>query len=43
MAPGPDIAPYHDRQVAILDRSQLPARTLLKPIPVGSLAVNQVG
>lgn len=51
MAPGPDIAPYHDRQIAILDRAQwadwldpsVPARTLLKPLPEGSLAVEQVG
>jgi putative SOS response-associated peptidase YedK len=23
MPPGPDIAPYHDRQIAILDRAEL--------------------
>ncbi|HTV32415.1 MAG TPA: SOS response-associated peptidase [Methylocella sp.] len=51
MAPGPDIAPYHDRQVALLDRADwvdwldpsVPAHRLLKPLPQGSLAVEQVG
>jgi putative SOS response-associated peptidase YedK len=51
MAPGPDIAPYHDRQIAVLDRAQwadwldpaVPARSLLRPIPAGTLAVEQVG
>lgn len=51
MAPGPDIAPYHDRQVAILDRAEwidwldqsVPAHRLLKTLPLGSLAVEQVG
>ncbi|MGK9236405.1 SOS response-associated peptidase [Inquilinus limosus] len=49
-APGPDIAPYHDRQVAILDRADwaawldpsVSAKTLLKPLPAGSLTVEQV-
>jgi putative SOS response-associated peptidase YedK len=51
MPPGPDIAPYHDRQIAILDRADwidwldpsVPARSLLKELPAGSLAVEQVG
>jgi putative SOS response-associated peptidase YedK len=51
MAPGPDIAPYHDRQVAVLDRAQwidwldpsVPARSVLKPLPAGTLQVEQVG
>ena len=51
MPPGPDIAPYHDRQIAILDRSHwagwldpsVPAQSLLKPLPTGTLAVEQVG
>jgi putative SOS response-associated peptidase YedK len=51
MAPGPDIAPYHDRQVAVLDRAQwadwldasVPARSVLKPLPAGTLDVTQVG
>ena len=49
-APGPDIAPYHDRQIVILLREDwaqwldpaVPARGLLKPLPAGSLAVEQV-
>ncbi|HEY1862309.1 MAG TPA: SOS response-associated peptidase [Roseiarcus sp.] len=51
MPPGPDIAPYHDRQIAILDRADwaawldpsVSAKKLLKPLPAGSLAVEQVG
>ena len=51
MEPGPDIAPYHDRQIAILDRADwaawldpsISAKGLLKPLPAGSLAVEQVG
>jgi putative SOS response-associated peptidase YedK len=51
MPPGPDIAPYHDRQIAILDRADcaawldpaISAKTILKPLPAGSLAVKQVG
>jgi len=51
MAPGPDIAPYHDRQIAILDREDwaawldhsISAQAVLKPLPAGSLAVEQVG
>jgi putative SOS response-associated peptidase YedK len=51
MPPGPDIAPYHDRQIAILDRADwatwldpsVSAKTILKPLPVGTLAVEQVG
>ena len=49
MAPGPEIA--HDRQIAILDRAPwadwldpaVPAQPLLKPLPAGSLAVEQMG
>jgi putative SOS response-associated peptidase YedK len=49
-APGPDIEPYHDRQIVILDRSHwadgldqsVPARSLLKPLPARTLAVEQV-
>ena len=45
--PGPDVAPYHNRQVAVLapanwkawlDHSA-PARELLKPLPAGTLSV----
>jgi len=51
MAPGPDIAPYHDRQIAILDRARwadwldpsVPAQAVLHRLPAGSLAVEQVG
>jgi len=47
----PDIAPYHDRQIAILDRADwaawldpsVSAKTILKPLPAGTLAVDQVG
>jgi putative SOS response-associated peptidase YedK len=50
MPPGPDIAPYHDRQIAILDRAgwaawldhSVSAKAILKPLPAGSLAVQQV-
>lgn len=49
--PGPDIAPYHDRQMVVLRPDQwagwldprVPAAELLKPLPEGSLAVEQVG
>jgi putative SOS response-associated peptidase YedK len=51
MEPGPDIAPYHDRQVAILDRRDwadwldpaVSAKTVLKPLSAGSLTVERVG
>ena len=51
MPPGADIAPYHDRQIAILDRADwaawldtsVSAKAILKPLPAGSLAVEQVG
>lgn len=51
MPPGPDIAPYHDRQIALLDRGdwidwldpRIPARELLRSLPAGSLLVEQVG
>jgi putative SOS response-associated peptidase YedK len=51
MPPGPDIAPYHDRQIAILDRADwaawldpsASAKTILKPPPPGALTVRQVG
>jgi putative SOS response-associated peptidase YedK len=49
-APGPDIEPYHDRQIAVLGRKDwarwldpaVPSRELLQPLPAGSLAVEQV-
>jgi hypothetical protein len=48
---GLDIARYHDRQIVILengawldwlDRS-IPAKSLIKPLPAGTLSVQQVG
>jgi putative SOS response-associated peptidase YedK len=49
--PGPDIAPYHDRQIALPDRADwaawldpsISSKAILKPLPAGSLAVEQVG
>ncbi len=46
-APGPDIAPYHDRQVIVLRRADwarwldaaVPARELLRPSPAGTFDV----
>lgn len=51
LEPGPDVAPYHDRQIAVLDRDQwadwlapsIPARDVLRTLPAGSLEVVQVG
>ncbi|MBB3965791.1 SOS response-associated peptidase [Rhizobium metallidurans] len=51
MEPGPDIAPYHDRQIVILERNawadwldpSVSAKSLIKALPVGSLNVDQVG
>jgi putative SOS response-associated peptidase YedK len=51
MEPGPDIAPYHDRQIAVLNREDwgvwldpsVSAKSILKSLPPGSLAVEQVG
>ena len=48
--PGPDVAPYHNRQVAVIDRADwghwlnpaVPARDILKPLPQGTLQVTQV-
>ncbi len=48
--PGPDIAPIHDRQVVVLDRSDWrawlddakPEAELLRPLPAGGLLVEQV-
>jgi putative SOS response-associated peptidase YedK len=50
MPPGLDIAPYHDRQIVILDRADwaawlnptVSAKTILKPLPAGTLAIEQV-
>ena len=48
--PGPDVAPIHNRQVVVLDRTDWaawldlsrPEETLLRPLPAGSLTVAQV-
>lgn len=47
--PGPDIAPYHDRQIVILPRSDwaawlgpAEAQPLLAPAPAGTLSVEQL-
>jgi putative SOS response-associated peptidase YedK len=50
MPPGPDIAPYHNRQVAVLHAEHVsawldatvPAKEALKPLPAASLDVEQV-
>jgi putative SOS response-associated peptidase YedK len=49
--PGPDVAPYHDRQVVVLGPSDwgrwldpaVPAAELTRPLPAGALEVEQVG
>jgi putative SOS response-associated peptidase YedK len=49
--PGPDVAPYHSRQIVVLDRAawqdwldpSVPARGVLRALPAGSLVVEQVG
>lgn len=51
MPPGPDVAPYHNRQIVILDRASwvdwldpsVPARSIIRTLPAGSLRVEQVG
>ena len=51
MPPGPDIAPYHDRQIVILDRDawadwldpSVPAASLIRPLRAGTLLVEQAG
>jgi putative SOS response-associated peptidase YedK len=48
--PGPDVAPYHGRQIAVLPMADwrawldhsTPARELLKPLPAGTLDVQQI-
>ena len=51
MPPGPDVAAYHNRQIAVLDRGRwadwldpaVPAAEVLQALPPGSLDVIQVG
>ncbi|PWG02904.1 SOS response-associated peptidase family protein [Sphingosinicella humi] len=48
--PGPDVAPYHGRQIVIVDRADwgrwldpsVPAAEICQPLPAGSLAVSKV-
>jgi putative SOS response-associated peptidase YedK len=48
--PGPDVAPYHSRQIVVLDRAHwadwldpaVLASEILKPLPAGTLRVEQV-
>ena len=48
--PGPDVAPYHNRQIVVLGRADwarwldpaISAKDMLKPLPAGSLKVEQV-
>lgn len=48
--PGPDIAPYHNRQIAIIERADwlrwitgaVPAALLLRPSPADSFLVEQI-
>lgn len=50
LPPGPDVAPFHDRQIAVLDRSQwadwldpgVPAKEVLKTPPGGTFDIEQV-
>ena len=49
-APGPDVAPYHNRQIVVLERqdwgrwldARVAAADLLKPLPEGALEVERV-
>ena len=49
--PGADVAPYHNRQIAVMDRNDwtrwldpaMPPGELLRPLPAGSLEVQQIG
>jgi len=48
--PGPDVAPYHNRQVVVLSsqdwlrwlNAEIPAAEVLRPLPAGALVVEQV-
>jgi putative SOS response-associated peptidase YedK len=48
--PGPDVAPYHDRQIVLLEPGRAmewldltrPEAELLRPLPAGRLAVERV-
>lgn len=51
MEPGPDIAPYHDRQIVLLERNlwadwldpAVSAQSLIRSLPAGTLSVEQIG
>ncbi len=51
MEPGPDISPYHDRQIVILEQDawadwldpSVSAKSLIRPLPAGTLNDEQVG
>jgi len=51
MEPGPNIAPYHDRQIVVLERDawadwldpSIPTKSLIKPLGAGKLAVELIG
>lgn len=51
MEPGPDVAPYHSRQVVILERSDwadwldpsVPSEELIRSLPKGSFDVRKLG
>jgi putative SOS response-associated peptidase YedK len=51
MEPGPDIAGYHDRQIILLEKDawldwlapSIPAKSLIKPLPAGTLSVQRAG
>ena len=51
MERAPDIAPYHDRQIVILERDAwadwldpaVPAQTLIRPFAADTLRVERVG
>ena len=48
--PGPDVAPIHNRQVVVLNRSDWlawldlirPEQELLRPLPAGALSIEHV-
>lgn len=51
MEPGPDIAPYHDRQIVLFERRDwadwldpaAPSKEIIRALPADSLSVVQVG
>jgi putative SOS response-associated peptidase YedK len=51
MEPGPDMAGYHDRQIILLEKDawldwlapSIPAKSLIKPLPAGTLSVQRAG